>query len=99
MAWGYVQTLGNVTWDEYERLGEELDHMVPAGAILHLAGAYDGGIRIIDVWESEEAFKRFRDEHLAPAIVRVFGEERAAERAGGIEPLDVRNIMITSATR
>jgi hypothetical protein len=93
MAWGYVQTLGGFTWDEYERLGEELGRVVPAGAILHVAGPYEAGIRIIDVWESEEAFNRFRDDHLTPALVRLFGERRAAERAGGIEPLDVRNLM------
>lgn len=45
------------------------DAMFP-GAVLHLAGPIEGGWRAVDVWESEEAFERFRVERLGSALTR-----------------------------
>lgn len=45
------------------------DDMFP-GAVLHLAGPIEGGWRAVDVWESEEAFERFRVERLGSALTR-----------------------------
>jgi hypothetical protein len=94
MAWAYVQTFETVTWDEYERVGRELGDETPEGAILHAAGPYGGSVRVIEVWESMDAFDRFRDERLVPAVVRALGEERAAEGPGRVEVLDVQNLLI-----
>jgi|SRR3990170_2091317 len=38
------------------------------GAILHLAGPADGGWRVVDVWESQEAFDRFFADKLQDAV-------------------------------
>ena len=38
----------------------------PEGQISHVAGPTDGGFRVIDVWESREAFECFEREVLAP---------------------------------
>ena len=40
----------------------------PAGLILQVAGPTDEGFRMIDIWESEQAWDRFQAERLAPAI-------------------------------
>jgi hypothetical protein len=40
------------------------------GAVLHLAGPIAGGWRAVDVWESAEAFERFRVEVLGAALVK-----------------------------
>jgi hypothetical protein len=41
----------------------------PAGLVVHTAVALDGGgMRICDVWESAEAYQRFREERLMPAV-------------------------------
>jgi hypothetical protein len=40
----------------------------PAGALASLAGPFEGGWRVITVWESQEAFETFRRERLEPAI-------------------------------
>jgi hypothetical protein len=54
----------------------------PAGIIVHSAIAPEGGgIRIVDVWESREAFESFRDERLMPAVESVLSE-RGIEPAG-----------------
>jgi hypothetical protein len=58
--------------DAYRALVEAMDlggAMFP-GAVLHLAGPVAGGWRAVDVWESEEAFERFRVEKLGAALTR-----------------------------
>jgi hypothetical protein len=50
------------------------DDQLPAGCKLHIAGPVDEGWRVITVWDSREAFDRFREEKLLPAIREVAGE-------------------------
>jgi hypothetical protein len=51
----------------------------PEGMLVHTAGpAQGGGFRIVDVWESREAYQRFREGRLLPAIREVAGEEAVA---------------------
>ena len=40
------------------------------GSIFHTAGQGENGFRVVDVWESEEAFQAF-GEHLGPIIEEV----------------------------
>jgi hypothetical protein len=50
-----------------EQLNVEADP--PAGMIVHTAGFTAGGVfRIFDVWETREAWERFREERLMPAV-------------------------------
>jgi hypothetical protein len=54
----------------------------PSGMVIHTAiDLGDRGIRIVDVWESQEDFERFRDERLTPAVQAVLSE-RGIEPAG-----------------
>ena len=41
---------------------------MPDGAMLHVPWFVDGGIRIVDIWESGEHFQRFSDERLTPGV-------------------------------
>jgi len=38
------------------------------GGIFHVAGLADGGVRIVDVWESQEAFDAFMGDKLGAAL-------------------------------
>ena len=67
VAYVYVQDVAS-SWDRYERVAAGLVDPPPAGLILHVAGPTDEGVRIIDVWDSEEACADFRAERLEPAI-------------------------------
>ena len=63
--------------DIYDRVSTELDvpnHQVE-GLIFHWAGEVDGKWTVTDVWETREAYERFRDERLFPAIRKVSGME------------------------
>lgn len=61
----------------YERILENIDHDLPMGGVLHLAGpAPEGGWRVIEIWDSPEEAKRFLTERFAPAL-RAAGYEGA----------------------
>jgi hypothetical protein len=48
---------------------------LPDECIAHIAGPVEQGWRVITVWESREAFDRFREERLVPAIRELAGSE------------------------
>lgn len=54
------------SWEQYQRYADALTDPVRAGLIVHVAGPTDEGFRIVAVWESEEAWRRFA-ERVTPA--------------------------------
>ncbi len=49
-------------WESYVRSAVAVERRRAAGLILHAAGRTDEGVRIIEVWESAEAWQRFAGE-------------------------------------
>ena len=49
------------SWESYERFAAGLVGKTPEGLILHAAGRTDEGFRIVEVWESEDAWRRFAE--------------------------------------
>lgn len=47
-----------------EHLRERMGDGGPEGCLVHVAGPTERGWRVIEVWESEEAQRRFQDEML-----------------------------------
>jgi heme-degrading monooxygenase HmoA len=71
----------------YDAVAAKLDVEAdtPEGMVVHTAiDLGDRGIRIVDVWESQQAFEAFRDSRLLPAIEAVLSER-------GIEPMGPPN--------
>jgi hypothetical protein len=60
----------DTTLEDYDRVMEllQLDARTPDGGVLHVCGADGGTIRILDIWESEDAWNAFRDGRLMPAL-------------------------------
>jgi quinol monooxygenase YgiN len=58
--------------DAYDRVMEdmELDGRMPAGGVWHYAGPYEGGWRVVDLWEDEAAYERFAEEKIGPIAGR-----------------------------
>ena len=58
------------TLDQYDKtmelMGLENGGQAPPGALFHWAAEVDGGLRVVDVWESREAFERFAEEQIGP---------------------------------
>ena len=75
MAYAFVQDIA-ASWKQYERVAVGLTDPTPDGLILHLAGPTDEGFRIIDVWNSEQAWQRFQAERLRPAVAALGGPAR-----------------------
>jgi hypothetical protein len=68
----------------YDGVQAEMDiaNNPPDGMIFHWAGEVDGKWTITDLWESQDAHQRFREERLFPAIQKVSG----MDPAGGPQP-------------
>ena len=78
MVYAYTQDVP-IDLDLYRRVVDELGPEPLAGSLLHLCVRRpDGGLRYIDVWESEEACARAFDERVHPAVDRAFGGHRPA---------------------
>jgi hypothetical protein len=60
MSYAFVEDVA-ASWESYEGFAARLERSLPAGLILHAAGRTDEGIRIIEVWESEEAWSAFAE--------------------------------------
>jgi hypothetical protein len=76
MVYAFTQ---DVPIDEelYRRVIEQLGPEPLAGSLLHLCVRRpDGGLRYIDVWESEEACTRAFDERIHHAVDAAFGGHR-----------------------
>ena len=76
--YAYVQ---DVPIDEatYRRIIAGIGPEPLAGSLLHLCvRRADGGLRYLDVWESEEACGRAFDERIHPAVDAAFGGSRPA---------------------
>lgn len=101
MAWAYVQTHATASGlAAYDAIVAELGDEAPPGRLCHLTGLVHGKLRVIEVWESEEACRRFREERLRPAMNRAVGPGVFDESwpPAGLESMDVHTIVL-SATR
>ena len=74
MAIGVLLDVPGGTQEQYEQINEKAfgdpkgPSEPPDGLIIHTAGATKSGWRIFDVWESREAFDRFNNEIIMPAV-------------------------------
>lgn len=69
MSWPHV------TPEEYDAANEliKFDEDTPEGAISHIAWFTEDGLKVVDVWRSQEEFERFARERLMPATSEVPG--------------------------
>jgi hypothetical protein len=72
----YEETVSRLTGGQKRRMESPADWPVE-GLLAHAAGEGPSGFRVVDVWESEEACRRF-GEHLEP-ILREVGVQAQAE--------------------
>ena len=72
MAYAFVQDVA-ASWEQYELVTAVAVEPAPDGLILHLAGPTAEGFRVIEFWDDEAAWVRFRDERLTPALAALGG--------------------------
>lgn len=74
MAVTFIMEIPGGTAEQYEAVMEKIglagpNPTLPEGGLVHCAYAIESGWRVIDVWESEEAFGRFFAERLQDALL------------------------------
>ena len=89
MAWGFIGELP-ISRDQYDALNAEIPDD-PEGLILHTAAEHGDGMRIIDVWESEAAYRRFEEGTLMPAMGRA-GLEAPTEEPPPLDSYELHNM-------
>ena len=70
MAIGLRLKFSGGTAEQYDAIHSHMgvDENPPEGMIFHSAGPIDEGWGVIDFWESREAFDRFAQSRLQPAL-------------------------------
>jgi hypothetical protein len=92
MTWAFVHDL-EITWPDYQRVQHELGDQRPNGLILHLAGQHNGEVRVIGVWESEAAYRTFREQQLLPAISRARVTKPRPQEPCRLQPLAIQHTI------
>ena len=68
MAFAMFMRWPEITSDQYDSVMARLDLDVnpAAGAVLHVAALTEDGLRMCDVWQTEEAFRGYVEQRLMP---------------------------------
>lgn len=92
MAVGLRLKFDGGTQEQYDAAHShmDVDQNPPDGLIFHSAGPIDGGWGVIDFWESREAFDRFVQSQLQPAIQEL--GERTMQSPPDIREFPVHHI-------
>lgn len=92
MVYAYIQDVP-IGDELYRRVIDNLGPEPMAGQLLHLCVRRpDGGLRYIDVWESEAACAAAFDDRIHLAVDAAFGGNRPATEPT-VERLDVLHVM------
>jgi hypothetical protein len=86
MSYAFVNDVA-ASWERYERVAQAFEGPAPQGLVIHAAGPTDDGFRIIAVWESEDAWERFRADRLGPDV------ETMAHVAPTFRPLHALDVV------
>ena len=78
MAITVVFNFDGGTVEQYDALVREMGiagqpASASAGLVFHAAGPAAGGVRVVDVWESQEALDRLSQDRLMPAAEKIGG--------------------------
>ena len=74
MAVAIMIEFSGATLAQYDQVLKRMNltDTTPPGAIFHVCGATKDGIRIVDVWESQEIFDKFAKDQIGP-FTKEFG--------------------------
>ena len=65
--YGFVQDVP-ANEEMYEQIKSRLGDEPPKRLVAHVVLTRDGGLRYVDVWETQADWERFRDEEVEPAV-------------------------------
>ena len=80
--YAFCQDMPGLTLAEQQQLGDLLAPEALAKCIAHVVGPIDGGIRMINVWESEADYRQFQRDHLSPALATLLKDKPLEDTRG-----------------
>jgi hypothetical protein len=94
MALAMFMNWPGITSDQYDAVMKrlELDANPAAGHVLHTAELAEDGLRVFDVWQTEQAFHGFLEQRLMPIV-----EELQLPGKPEIEAVPLYNIYVADA--
>ncbi len=63
-----IYDVPGATLEQYDEVDQKVGSDRPEGAHLHVAGMTDDGLKVIEVWDSEEHIDRLMEEGLGEAL-------------------------------
>ncbi len=81
---------------DYQAVVEDLGGESPDGLLISLVGEADGGLHIVDVWESKAHADRFVAERLFPALQRT---GRAPGADASYVDFETDDVVVNGAVR
>jgi hypothetical protein len=80
MAYLAVLEVAGLTAEDYDSVIARMhvEHDPSPGIYLHLCAPMDGGMRIVELWDSEEGFREFVQERLSPAAAELGSRQEPA---------------------
>lgn len=92
MSYAFVQLFPEYPPEAYWRIVEELGNKPFEGLLAHLAGPYENGWRILQVWRNAEDYARFERSSLLDAIIAAQAMHGASPPR--IERLDFDHVIV-----
>lgn len=93
MAVGLRVKFEGGTQEQYEAVNAQMNVEAdpPSGLIFHAAGPIEDGWGVLDFWESRDAFDRFLESRIGPAIQEL--GDRAPQSPPEIKEFPVHNVI------
>lgn len=63
-----IYDVPGATLEQYDQVNERMGTEKPEGVHAHIAGKTDGGVQVIEVWDSPEHVERYMDAGLGQAL-------------------------------
>ncbi|MGH2758310.1 MAG: hypothetical protein ACRDKJ_01980 [Actinomycetota bacterium] len=60
--------------DMYRKVKAQIGEELPSGLVVHFVVRTQGGLRHFEVWDSREAWERFRNDRVRPAVAKVLAD-------------------------
>ena len=70
MAVALLLEFPGATQEQFGQVAEKVGSKSPPGLLYHVDGPIEGGWRVVDVWESQEAVDTFFQEHAWACIAK-----------------------------
>lgn len=89
--YAFCQDMPGITVEDQAKIAPLMAPDALDGCIAHVAGAIEGGCRIIDVWESEEQYRTFQQKHLYPALA-ILQKDQPLQDTRGLPPFSILEV-------